>query len=55
MKIDNGGWKWIKVDEMEEDGWKWIKVHENGWDGWTWIKVDENCMWLYYNTIKMEE
>ena len=26
--IDEGGWKWINMDEMDKSKWRWKKVNE---------------------------
>ena len=31
LKVDEGEWKWMKVDKMDENGWRWRKVLLN-WD-----------------------
>ena len=42
MKEYESGRKWVKMDES---GWKGMKVDEmdeNGWNGWKWMKANEN-------------
>ena len=39
MKMDERGWKWIKMDEIDKvdtNGRKWMKIEETEW------KIDEN-------------
>ena len=60
MREDNSGWKWMKMDEMDESGgkrmesgWKWMKVDIKGMkmvgSGWNGMKMNESW-WKWMNS-----
>ena len=63
MKGDESGWKWMRVNKINENGWKlikgmkmdesrwkWLKVDEMNETGWKWMKLDDSG-WKYPRAV----